>query len=563
MKKLHIILLTALAMVSTSCDDVFDDLAVNPNQQDVEAYYTSPESVDKGVKGIYAYLTTPRALGVEATRLMANRGDESSDRTDYGVPGQYTSQMSSSWYTLVEPFALFYTAASQACQMIEKIPGVEFEDEKLKNAYLGEAYFLRGFAHWWLLMNYRNIPLMTQFPKNSKDYKPQATPEEAWDFICSDLEKAKSLLPPKGYWKGDNLGRVTSGSAAAMLGKCYLYRSGIEPRYGSSDKTYYDKAAALFNEVINGVHGNYILVPNYNDNFLVATENNDESILEFQFIGDAVNTGFNPGMSNSGVWRDPRGNQPPSLISNNAHVIHQWVYDEFVNSKDANGYTDSRMFGTLIFDDTAPEINAKPGDVCLVLDGKRFNEYYTKTNNDGSVTTGFAILNSSAGHYKSACRKNIDWTLPSVNPGNGMWFGNLRAQGLNYVAIRYADVLLMYAECLVNGAKQGTLSAVQAVNAVRQRPSVNMPPVSSVDMAVIEHERVLELTQEGHRFYDLLRWGKVVQRFRELEQSDPYFKQYNASAYLGFKEGRDEWLPIPVDEVEGNPYITQNNPGWN
>lgn len=76
-------------------------------------------------------------------------------------------------------------------------------------------------------------------------------------------------------------------------------------------------------------------------------------------------------------------------------------------------------------------------------------------------------------------------------------------------------------------------------------------------------KRVLELTQEGHRFYDLLRWGKVVQRFRELEQSDPYFKQYNASAYLGFKEGRDEWLPIPVDEVEGNPYITQNNPGWN
>lgn len=563
MKKLHMILLTALALGITSCDDVFDDLAVNPNQQDVDAFYTSPENVDKGVKGIYAYLTTPRALGVEATRLMANRGDESSDRTDYGVPGQYTSQMSSSWYTLVEPFALFYTAASQACQMIEKIPGVEFEDEKQKNAYLGEAYFLRGFAHWWLLMNYRNIPLMAEFPKNSKDYKPQATPEEAWDFICSDLAMAKSLLPAKGYWKGDNLGRVTSGSAAAMLGKCYLYRSGIEPLYGSSNETYYDQAAALFDEVINGTHGSYSLVADFNDNFRVATENNDESVLEFQFIGDPVNTGFNPGMSNSGVWRDPRGNQPPSLISNNAHVIHQWVYDEFVNSKDANGYTDSRMFGTLIFDDTAPEINAKPGDVCLVLDGKRFNEYYSKTNEDGTVTTGFAILNASAGRYKSACRKNIDWTLPSVNPGNGMWFGNLRAQGLNYVAIRYADVLLMYAECLVKGARQGRLSAVQAVNAVRQRPSVNMPAVSSVDMNVIEHERILELTQEGHRYYDLLRWGKVVQRFRELEQSDPCFKQYNASEYLGFKEGRDEWLPLPVDEVEGNPYITQNNPGWN
>lgn len=144
-------------------------------------------------------------------------------------------------------------------------------------------------------------------------------------------------MPKKGFWTGDNIGRVTSAAATALLGKAYLYRSGIEKYYGNSSTTYYDEAAACFDEIIKGDHGDYKLMANYNDNFRVATENNDESILEFQFLGDAVNTGFNPGMPESGVWRDPRGNQPPSLISNNAHVIHQWVYDTFVASKDKNG----------------------------------------------------------------------------------------------------------------------------------------------------------------------------------------------------------------------------------
>lgn len=561
--KLVMALLTLVGLLMTSCNSVFDDLSVNPNQQDVKSFYNNAENINKGVIGIYSYLTTPRALGVSATRIMANRGDESSDRTDYGVPGQYCASLTPSWYTIAEPYALFYTAASQACQMIEVIPNVEFANAELKNAYLGESYFLRAFAHWFLFLNFRNIPLMSSFPKTSKDYKPQSRPDSTWDFIISDLKKAKELLPKKGYWSGANRGRVTAASAAALLGKAYLYRSGIEKYYGNATRTYYDEAAECFDEIIKGNYGSYKLVDNYDDNFKVATENNDESILEFQFLGDAVNTVFNPGLTNSGVWRDPRGVQPPSLISNNAHVIHQWVYDTFVNSKDANGKTDSRMFGTLIFDDTAPEINAKEGNVVRVFDGKRFNEYYTAKDKDGNITKGFGIVSAQAGKYKSACRKGLDWTLPTKNPGNNMWIGNLRANGMNYTYIRYDDVLLMYAESVISGGKQGSLTPVQAVNAVRRRASVMMPEVSSVDMSVIENERILELTGEGHRFYDLLRWGKLASRFHELESSDPNFKQYNISAYLGFKEGKNEWLPIPIDEVEGNPYIKENNPGWN
>ncbi|EKY19104.1 RagB/SusD family nutrient uptake outer membrane protein [Capnocytophaga genosp. AHN8471] len=544
-----IIAVSLLLATTTACEKTFDELASNPNQQDVNGFYNTPQNINKGVIGIYAYITTPRAMGT-AGRLQINRGDESSDCSDYGEPGQYSANLSSSWYTIVQPYALFYTAASQACQMIEAIPNVNFTNQQLKNAYLGEAYFLRAYTHWFLFLNFRNIPLMKELPKSAKDYKPQATPEEAWDFIISDLKRAKELLPEKGFWTGESIGRVTKGSAIALLGKAYLYRSGIERYYGNSTTTYYNEAAAEFNELI--LSGKYRLVADYNDNFKVATENNDESIFELQFLGDVTNTGFNPGLSNSGVWRDPRGYLPPTNKNASSSVIHDWVYNTFVNSKDASGHTDPRMFGTLIFDDTKPEINARTGDEVRIFDNKTFREYYG--------AKGFGVAKAQANKYKAACRKGIDWTLSTRNPGNNFYMWNGRANGLNQIEIRYADVLLMYAEAVVNGGTQGSLSALDAVNQVRAR--VGMPAVASVDMNVIERERILELTQEGHRFFDLLRWGKVVQRFRELEASDPNFKQYNNSAYLGFQEHKNEWLPLPVDEVEGNPYIQRNNPGW-
>lgn len=537
----------------TSCSGVFDDLAKDPNHQDVNGFYTTSENINKGVLGIYSYVTTPRCMGASGCRLMANRGDEGSDRSDYGSPGQYTAALTSSYYTIVQPYSLFYTAASQACQMIDEIPNVDIQNKELKDAYLGESYFLRAFSHWFLFLHWRNIPLMKELPKSSMDYKPQAAPEETWDFIISDLIKAKELLPKKGFWGKEYPGRVTKAAATALLGKAYLYRSGIEKFYGQNAKSYYNEAVKCFDEIIKGEDGVYKLAPDYNNNFTVAGENNDESVFELQFLGDAVNTGFNPGLPNSGAWRDPRGFYPPNTKNSAHNVMHDWIYDTFIASKDVNGYTDHRMFSTLIFDDSKSDVHARPGDKVTCFDGKTFSEYY------GSK--GFGSVSEGASKYKCAGKKGIDWTLPTNNPGNNMHMWNQRANGLNYTYIRYADILLMYAESIVMGGTQGSLSAVDAVNLVRKR--VNLPALSSVDMNAIETERVLELTEEGHRFFDLLRWGKLHSRFKELEASDPNFKQYGQSVYLGFHANKDEWLPIPIDEVEGNPYIKSNNPGWN
>ena len=240
------ILTATCCLLMASCSDIFDSLSVNPNQIDLNSFYTTPENVEKGILGAYGYISTPRNLGACGFGLQLSRSDEASSGADYSMPGTYSEDYTSSYYSIVQPFQLMYTAAGQACQMIQVIPNVEFVDEDLKNAYLGEAYFLRAFTHFYLFVNYRNIPLIKEMTGNANEYRPQATPEESWDFIISDLIEAERLLPVKGYWDSSNLGRATKASAAALLGKAYLYRSGFEKYYGNSTKTYYDEAAAAF-----------------------------------------------------------------------------------------------------------------------------------------------------------------------------------------------------------------------------------------------------------------------------------------------------------------------------
>lgn len=568
MKNIKNLLLTiaiaAVFSILNGCNENFDDeLATNPNQLSLNEFYSTPEGVNAGVIGIYGYLTTPRNLGVSGKGLyMHHRSDEMSSGSDYAVPGQLNNRLTSSWYTISQPWALMYTAAFAATDVIENADNADYGgDTELRNAYVGEAHCLRAFVHFYLLANFRNIPILDEVPEDQSQYlKAQATPDEVWDFIISDLTTAKELLPNKEYWAtSGNEGRMTKGAAAGLLGKVYLTMSGIE------GVNRYNEAASEFAEIINGTFGSYALTADYNDNFGVENENNEESVMEFQFFGDGdENTGFNPGDNTSGLFSGPRGFSPPGLrggVGADA-VEHDWVYDAFVASIDNDGATDRRMFGTLVFDDLAPGIiipdlnnDGDFGNDRLALnDGMTFGEVYFE---DGT----FGGKLSEASPYKAANRKWLDWNLKieGENTGEDDRFMQSRAHGVNWRFIRYADVLLMYAECVLNGAPASAGSALDAVNEVRQR--ANMPLLGSLDMDVLKTERILELTNEGHRGLDLLRWGELASRMAELEANDPNFKQFDNSARIPFQAGKNEYLPIPIDETASNTLIDQN-PGW-
>lgn len=515
-----------------------------------------------GVIGIYHYLTNPRSFGAQGKGMWGHhRSDEMSTGADFGVSGQHNSRMSPSFYTLQQPWSMLYTAALQASSVIENIDAADFgSDTQFRDALLGEAHMLRAFCHYFLLINYRNIPILDAVPASDEFNKPQAPPMDVWNFIISDLMTAKGLLPTRGYWGSEFNGRMTSGAATGLLGKVYLVMSGIE----GTDM--YSEAAAEFDEIISSVHGPYALVPEYIDNFTVDNENNEESVFELQFFGDGdENTGFNPGHITTGVWSDPRSWSPPGLNGGvwASVVVHDWVYDAFVASVDNDGMTDRRMFGTLVFDDRATEINIPD----LNGDGDFTNDRLAL--NDGAVWEDVFFEDGTLGgkepnavSWRQSNRKWVDWNLQleGNNTGQDDRFRQTRAHGVNLRLIRYADVLLMYAEAVIMGGAQGAMSPLDATNQVRAR--ANVPALGAVTMAEIESERILELTNEGKRGLDLLRWGTLTSRHMALETSDPNYKQYDQGTYIQWEEPKNFYLPIPIDEISSNPEINIQNPGW-
>lgn len=570
MKKTYMMSAAAvlIAFVAAGCDDTFDELEVSPNQISMNSFFSTPEDVNQALMTCYGYIQTQRNFGAMATHWVVFRSDEAASRSDYAMPGMYGADLNSSHYVIEQPYTMLYSVAGQATYIIDNIDAVHFDDAELKRAYRGEAFFWRAFAHYFLLTNWRQVAPITSVGNRSDYVRASAAPDQVWDIILSDLEQAKANLPKKGYWTEDRRGRVTAGAAAALRGKAYLMRSGIEPRYGANQATFYTEAAREFAEVINGTYGQYRLVE-YAHNFDVAHENNDESVFEIQFLGDAENNGFNPGTATSGLALDSRGFMLPGAGPAYEGVVHDWLYDAFATSIDKDGNTDLRMFSTIFFNHaTDPRIELGGRPEPTGPGGYKFTEIYP--SGSFNCTVDGTTVNPLTHPYKAAFLKHLDLSLPMRGDSPTNWGGTgggvremiynqPRAHGVNFRYIRYADVLLMYAEAVLNGGAQGGgLTAAAAFNLVRDR--ANMAQIPNPTMEDIKKERMLELALEGHRFYDLLRWGDLAPTFRQREASDPNFKKViSATYYLGFKEGVNEWLPIPITEIESNPYISQNN----
>lgn len=572
-------LLLTGALLLGSCNNILDELATNPNQPSLGSYFKDPAAVNEAVLSLYGYVSAQRALGASGSKTLIMRSDEASTNSDYGKAGMYGADLNSSYYTIEQPYTLMYTIASQASFVIETIDEVDFSaNEPLRNAYLGEARFWRAFAHFYLLINYRQVSPVRHMPQTAADYaRPVEKPAEVWNFIQEDLAEAERLLPAKGYWDAASAGRVTKASAAALLGKAYLYRSGIETHYGDDKTTYYTEAAAEFARIINGDYGAYTLAADYADNFDVSHENNDESILEIQFLGDVNNAGFNPGTATSGLAFDGRGLMLPGTGVGYEGVVHSWLYDAYAASTDKTGATDCRMFATLMFDDRAPGIHLPTDAAGQPIRQKGPGGYtWEQLYPEKDGATGFATVANKLAHpFKAGIKKGLDYTMPTQTTESGQpkligvgagvkeyLYNQPRAHGVNWRYIRYADVLLMYAEAVLSGGTaSASISPLQAVNQVRQR--ARLQDLGALTMDDIKHERVLELALEGHRFFDLLRWGELESRFDQLRQSDANFKKFiSADDFKGFTAHKHEWLPIPITEMNSNPYLTENNPGY-
>ena len=485
----------------------------NPNQATVQVFWNNANDAIAGVNAVYSTLHRG-AISRWMLFYYNIRSDEGKslspatfipNNTDHFLITDYNEGIAYDiWRDL-------YVGIFRANQVLDNVPAIEM-NEAMKQRVLGEAKFLRALFYYNLVTLWGNVPLMLK-PSTPNDKPASSTPSEVWTQIEKDLNEAASGLPAK-YPDAADLGRATKGAANALLAKALM------------QQRKFTEAVAPLQWLVEGEGKTiYGLVPNYRDNFMVNTENNMESVFEWQFQ-------LNPS-ENHDDDTDPRSDNlnygtsiaqffaPPGVGWSDGEA-NRWPVWEFLEETTTTLQRDPRLAATFIFDSTDVL-----GPAATMVYGQTFEQRYGLNNRRVWFRK---FLND---HWKN---------FEGYNSPN------------NWRYIRYADVLLMYAEVL-NETGQ-TAQAYQYVDRVRERAglaklSVTMPGLNKAQFhEQLKHERVTELTGEGHRWHDLVRWGDLS---TSLVARDPGFANFVA--------GKHELLPIPQRERDINPNLSQN-PGW-
>jgi len=483
------------------CDDDFLNQE-NPNTLTPDQFWKTSEDAQSAIIGTYSPLSTIFNHGRLFSGYTQSLSDAIITKSDFSYNASLYN-MNPSDGNFTAGWGEYWKIIFRANLVLKNVPNIEM-DTVLKDNILGEAYFLRAYSYFVLVNYFSNIPLVTEPAASlSETQQPQVEKSLVWEQIKKDLNVAIPLLP--NSWDDINKGRITAGAAAALLGKSHLYLE----EWGN--------AATELKRVIDGEFGTYILTPNYSDNFRVSGENNSESLFEIQF-------------DLTGAWTAGWGSDVPSTARYNSYgfdisnggssVLNTWVLELFLKEKTIDNQIDPRAYETLVWD--------YPG--AQHFNGELFeNKFKSQILEDPNYV--------KAGKY--------------VDPNSGGAAPAFNTFGVNKKIIRFADVLLMYAEA-ENEINGPTSSALEAINLVRNR--ANMPSFTlGLDQETlrqkIRDERVLELTLEDIRQLDLLRWGMLPDRIL----NNPDFREGNTS----YKAGR-EYFPIPQLEVGTNPYIVQN-----
>lgn len=518
MKKIIYILLAVFLF--NACDVTVD----NPNTITTATFWKTETDAQYGINAAYNMFYKPGTFSRWIWFRLDLTSDEGFSQSPWAELKEWTDFRYNNynfWEGNSWTYRDFYEAIFRANQVLHHVPEIEFANETDKNRILGQAYFIRGFYYYYLavLWGGDNNSLAIILEPSTPDMQPEGhTGTEVYEQAINDLTEAEKLLPDT--WDDANKGRATKGAALA-------YRAKVNMQLHRWDEARTDLAW-----FVEGAGSSlYDLVPNYADNFRRDTENNVESIFEIQYsdvnkapAGDG-DFDVNPNLGlNRGQFFAPPG------IGWTDGEIRPWIVNEFKKEKDINDGYDIRLKYTAFYEN---QHNDFPDNARIY--GETSNaETWSRDNWRGRVF----YRKYSSEHY----RDFDDYHNPT-----------------NVRLIRYADILLMYAEAIVQSG--GSLSdAVAHVDKVRARVdlpalSVNHPTAVSNNEAFLKRlqmERALELATEGHRWPDIVRWGLVNNQagIDELKSRDPDFNN--------FVIGRHSRLPIPSNEVENNPNIEQN-----
>ena len=458
-------------------------------------------------------------------------------------------------------------------------------DTPVKKRCVAEARVLRAYDYFLLANLWGTPPFVDHvlpgdaLPYNcDKDPDNPMTHEELILWVAKECEEAAADLSERASTSDvDGAVRVTKGFAWALAGKAYLF----------AEK--YDQAKTALKKVIDS--GKYALVPGerYMDNFHIEGDGNEEKVFEINFEYNAGKSGWS-GMIQRSSWMEANAWnwRAGNFVKNPANVycggvdgwgglgVPQWFGDEFL-ANDGHSYR---------FDATLKHID----------DAVYGMEYQDPTLNamtreEKMVSDKVGISDPTQGLYGNSFWLAFKQIMRGPDTGGKAYGDNIRLN--NYIIMRYAEVLLNYAEACIQTGDAAT--AKTYINMIQERAGSNTIS-ASVDMNVLKKEKSYELWLEGCRWFDILRWNDAegIARLKAVGSDVPHlfdkmFRQpksddrkvtwengteansrfYTVSSSeakdkgfkVGFQQGKHELFPFPQTVIDKNPNLVQN-PGW-
>lgn len=517
-----VLLLIGLLTVS-GCEDILETV---PNDRiSTEIFWKTEQDAVLGANAVYTSLAE-NASHYVSWDGMSDIGytHQPQSPESFILQGQFdalNSRVSDDWSDL-------YAGIRTANAFLNNVDRVQTTNTNLINRLKGEVRTLRAYFYTRLAALFGDVPIVTTELSlaESKALSRNAV-SEVWDFVNTELTEAAALLPNAQTDKG----RITKGAALGIKARAMLYAA----RYQDAA----DAAKAVMDLNV------YSLYASYDNLFTYGAENNPEIILDIQYIDDTYsNNIFNvlaQSSMNSRSLYVPTKNLVDAYEMTNGLAITDAAsgFDPF------NPYAnrDPRL-GYSIF---------LPGDI--LPNGKVFNPKPNSTTGD-AVGSTFVVSPTGFNLEKYVNVEDLG------NPSNC---------GINLILMRYAEILLTYAEAKIE-LNELDASVYDAINEVRQRPDVNMPAITTGKSQdelrqIVRHERLVELAFEGLRFFDVRRWrigedvmpGKVYGM--TYADGSGNLQTVEVTAWENFFSQRNYLWPVPQVERELNPGLEQN-PDW-
>lgn len=481
-----------------------------------ETFWKTERDAILGINGVYTVLQEQPMYGGCLNSTGNNGlaqydclGDNSYNQYEFEGMGNYVEgnadpnllMFSNKWNTL-------YRGIARANLAIENIPTIPLTALSLskRNAFLGQATFLRALFYMELAMYYEEAPLILKFQSLDEAYVPKNSYEEIKEQIIKDLDFAILNLPVTH--PATQYGYATKNAARGLLARFQLYNKN------------YQAVVDLTTPML----GAFTLEPNYETLFSEAGENSKEIVFSVRFAQGTDNNGEFFSATFASV---PKVNIQP--MKNAVQTFYDLAGKPIPRTNPASlvkTNRDPRLAASVFFN----------GDIFNFS-----NPVATQTFRPAMTATGYGL--------KKYVRTR--------NAADGTGVGSKGGQ--DFIAIRYADVLLMRAEALV---ELNLLPEVYTlVNQVRKRTSVNMPAIEVAEgtnrtqsqlRSIVRQERRVELMFEGLRFYDLKRWGEVQLAYLRAQNDavNGYTPQYRGK--------KSETFAIPLVELDANYNLTQN-----